>query len=597
MKDSTMISKSSKVNGLGSKAPTTRSALAELAEPLVSVPPDGGWGWAVMVAVTFVMFCVDGLGYCFSIFFEEMMRDFHCELTDIALLSALSGGFYYLFGPLTCSIVNRFGFQVVAVFGGALLAGVYLLASFTTSLPLFLTLVGLMGGCGFNLIYTASLVSIGFYFERWRALAMAVTCCGSSLGVVVFPALMVQFFSDWSWRSVFRMVAGVFAVCAVVGLVLKPIKAVRVERTVQFGQVSQRTSMYTLSTESELRFGTGLAAVFRRFRNAFFPTISEASVLPHGSQTSSTAYSFFMPGHYEDDMGSTYLKPFSQDSIAGAPSANGGASPSNSQQEVRGTWAANCRFWCCCRASACCRRPLSFTNVNRPLYRDDIFYGGSVYRLPHYSNASGLPSLAYTLSVSRAATQRDMEQQHQCVCCPEAVLRVLTTMLHFQMLKSPAFMLLLVSGYLSLMGILIVFTYAAQFAMRKGLDPNSAKLVLSIIGISNTLGRAACGAMLYVIACALFGFNLASFTVLRALVFVELFGLENLTNCFGLNMLFQSLSAFSSTPLANVILLYTGGFQAVFLFTGSALLLSGALLIPLKPVLKWERRNMNVTFS
>ncbi|KAH1022673.1 hypothetical protein HUJ04_012042 [Dendroctonus ponderosae] len=237
MKDSTMISKSSKVNGLGSKAPTTRSALAELAEPLVSVPPDGGWGWAVMVAVTFVMFCVDGLGYCFSIFFEEMMRDFHCELTDIALLSALSGGFYYLFGPLTCSIVNRFGFQVVAVFGGALLAGVYLLASFTTSLPLFLTLVGLMGGCGFNLIYTASLVSIGFYFERWRALAMAVTCCGSSL------ALMVQFFSDWSWRSVFRMVAGVFAVCAVVGLVLKPIKAVRVERTVQFGQVSQRTSM------------------------------------------------------------------------------------------------------------------------------------------------------------------------------------------------------------------------------------------------------------------------------------------------------------------------------------------------------------------
>ncbi|XP_048522199.1 monocarboxylate transporter 3-like [Dendroctonus ponderosae] len=243
MKDSTMISKSSKVNGLGSKAPTTRSALAELAEPLVSVPPDGGWGWAVMVAVTFVMFCVDGLGYCFSIFFEEMMRDFHCELTDIALLSALSGGFYYLFGPLTCSIVNRFGFQVVAVFGGALLAGVYLLASFTTSLPLFLTLVGLMGGCGFNLIYTASLVSIGFYFERWRALAMAVTCCGSSLGVVVFPALMVQFFSDWSWRSVFRMVAGVFAVCAVVGLVLKPIKAVRVERTVQFGQVSQRTSM------------------------------------------------------------------------------------------------------------------------------------------------------------------------------------------------------------------------------------------------------------------------------------------------------------------------------------------------------------------
>lgn len=90
----------------------------------------------------------------------------------------------------------------------------------------------------------------------------------------------------------------------------------------------------------------------------------------------------------------------------------------------------------------------------------------------------------------------------------------------------------------------------------------------------------------------------ASFAVLRALVFVELFGLENLTNCFGLNMIFQSLAAFTGTPLANVILLYTGGFQAVFVCTGSALLMSGALLIPLKTVLKWEQRHKKkVTFS
>lgn len=100
MKVSTMMPKSSKVNGLGSKAPTTRSILVDLAEPLVSVPPDGGWGWAVMAASTLVMFCIDGVGYCFAIFFEEMMHDFQCTLTDIALLPALSGGFYYLIGAL-----------------------------------------------------------------------------------------------------------------------------------------------------------------------------------------------------------------------------------------------------------------------------------------------------------------------------------------------------------------------------------------------------------------------------------------------------------------------------------------------------------------
>lgn len=40
----------------------------------------------------------------------------------------------------------------------------------------------------------------------------------------------------------FRVVAGVFAVCGILGLAFRPIKAIRVERQVQFGQVSQMTS-------------------------------------------------------------------------------------------------------------------------------------------------------------------------------------------------------------------------------------------------------------------------------------------------------------------------------------------------------------------
>lgn len=104
-----------------------------------------------------------------------------------------------------------------------------------------------------------------------------------------------------------------------------------------------------------------------------------------------------------------------------------------------------------------------------------------------------VPSLAYTLSVSRAATQRDLLQEHQCVCCPEAVVRVLATMLKFQMLKSPSFLILLISGYLSLMAMYIVFTYLPTYMTTKGIDAQFSMMILSVIGLSNTVGRAACG--------------------------------------------------------------------------------------------------------
>lgn len=45
----------------------------------------------------------------------------------------------------------------------------------------------------------------------------------------------------------------------------------------------------------------------------------------------------------EDDMGSTYMKPYSQDSIVGAASRNEAAFLSNSQQELRGGWVPKCR--------------------------------------------------------------------------------------------------------------------------------------------------------------------------------------------------------------------------------------------------------------
>jgi len=77
-----------------------------------------------------------------------------------------------------------------------------------------------------------------------------------------------------------------------------------------------------------------------------------------------------------------------------------------------------------------------------------------------------------------------------------------------------------------------------------------------------------------------------------------MFGLENLTNCFGLNMLFQSLASFTATPLVSIIHNNTGSFPIVFAFTGSALLFSGLMLVPLKFVLKWEnRRKKKVTFT
>ncbi|KAJ8969646.1 hypothetical protein NQ314_001648 [Rhamnusium bicolor] len=59
---------------------------------------------------------------------------------------------------------------------------------------------------------------------------------------------------------------------------------------------------------------------------------------------------------------------------------------------------------------------------------------------------------------------------------------------------------------------------------------------------------------------------MASLSVLRSIVIVELMGLENLTNAFGVTTMFYGLASFAGVPIAGVLRNSTGKYEASFLF-------------------------------
>lgn len=52
-------------------------------------PPDGGWGWIVL----FGCFVITGFSYAFpkavSVYFKELMKDFHVGYSDTAWISSI----------------------------------------------------------------------------------------------------------------------------------------------------------------------------------------------------------------------------------------------------------------------------------------------------------------------------------------------------------------------------------------------------------------------------------------------------------------------------------------------------------------------------
>lgn len=225
-------------------------------------------------------------------------------------------------------------------------------------------------------------------------------------------------------------------------------------------------------------------------------------------------------------------------------------------------------------------------DVSRPMYRDDILYSGSLAKLPQYRSQT---SLGYHMSVTHIPTRQDIEEdidEGKCKICPEAVSRVLSTMLDISLLKNYSFILLAFSGFFTMMGFFVPFIYIADRAQKAGIDEDSAVFLLSAIGIFNTVARIVCGWLSslqgisalqlnnifitaggiatmfsgmfmsvfsqWVYTC-IFGLTCACFSALRSIIVVDLLGLEKLTNAFGILLLFQGIAAIFGSPLAGKI--------------------------------------------
>lgn len=88
-----------------------------------------------------------------------------------------------------------------------------------------------------------------------------------------------------------------------------------------------------------------------------------------------------------------------------------------------------------------------------------------------------------------------MEESTRCVCCPEALVRILVTMMDCRLFKNKAFIVLTISGFLTNTGMYLPYIYIPQWGTEVGLSPKWATMLLTVIGISNAVGRLLCGAI------------------------------------------------------------------------------------------------------
>ncbi|XP_077369009.1 monocarboxylate transporter 2-like [Festucalex cinctus] len=196
---------------------------AKAATNLGYIPPDGGWGWAVV----FASFISIGFAYAFpkslTIYYKEIQEYFSVSYSQIAWVSSVMLASMYAAGPVSSILVNRYGSRPVVMVGGLMVSLAMVLASFGTSIVHLYLCVGVIGGFGLAFNLQPALTIIGTYFHLRRPLANGLAMTGSPVILFTLAPLNQFLFDSFGWRGSFLILGALVLNCCVAGSLMRPV--------------------------------------------------------------------------------------------------------------------------------------------------------------------------------------------------------------------------------------------------------------------------------------------------------------------------------------------------------------------------------------
>jgi len=595
----------------------------------VPQPPDGGWGWVVVFASFMCNLILDGIAYTFGLLLKPLVDDFESDASTISWVGSLLCGVYMLSGPIVGGLVNKFGCRPVCMVGAVLSWIAFSVSTLSTNVGMLMITYGIIGGFGFGLIYLPAIVSVGFYFESKRALATGISVCGSGVGTFVFAPLASFLLDAFGWKTSNLIFAAICLLCVIFGALMRPLEEIAEEEEFE-GQLTMElpdgtkvpSSPANLSKRNSIQGMPSIRSV------GTMPKITEYEALEppieeeekeEESPTKKAKIRRNLSVHVNSTVKSDKLnRNFSTPHLRPIQLRQESMKSTESKDSLK---------------SSC-------SKIARPMSRIDIFYTGSIRNIDDedfddietvglrpnrqsYVSIGGMKGSHSSQVFPRNSLLDTSAVEHEEKEADTGIVSVLKTMLNPSILKDPKFLLLGISNVFGFLGFYVPFVYLPSMASsNESISNEQAALLLSIIGISNTLGRIVSGYMsdfrwvdsLFVVNCSLilssicvfifplmttfagfvilgllFGLFIAAYISLTSIVLVDVMGIENLTSAFGLLTMFRGAASIVGPPTAGAVYEATHSYSISFYLAGGFLLAAGVTSILADIVRRRER--------
>ncbi|HUT39611.1 MAG TPA: OFA family MFS transporter [Methanoregula sp.] len=166
--------------------------------------------WGLVASGLIINLCMGSI-YAWSVFVEPLTEYYSREYgqavtaNDILLPFSVFLAVFAITMPFTGKIIERYGPRNTTITGGVLTGLGWLLASFSSSVPMLSVMYGVIGGIGVGISYSVLVAVSARWFPDRRGLAVGLTVLGVGFSAFFTANIAGWFIGAWGVMNTFKI--------------------------------------------------------------------------------------------------------------------------------------------------------------------------------------------------------------------------------------------------------------------------------------------------------------------------------------------------------------------------------------------------------